>query len=59
VNGLLASASIKTHFVALKKVLDHAQRTGVIATTPLLRKVKKAGNARSPSSRSVCLTQRH
>lgn len=42
----LAATSIKTHFVALKKVLDHAQRTGVIATTPLLPKVKKEDNAR-------------
>jgi hypothetical protein len=42
----LASTTIKTHFVALKKIFDHAQRTAVIAATPLLPKVKKEDNAR-------------
>ena len=42
----LAATSIKIHFVALKKILDHAQRTGIIPTTPLLPKVKKEDNAR-------------
>ena len=42
----LAATSVKTHFVAVKKILDHAQRTGVIAATPLLPKVKKEDNAR-------------
>lgn len=42
----LASATIKLHLVFVKKILDHAQRSGVITTSPMLPKVKTDDNPR-------------
>lgn len=42
----LASTTIKLHLVFVKKILDHAQRSGVITTSPLLPKVKTDDNPR-------------
>jgi hypothetical protein len=42
----LAGTSIKIIFVAVKKILDQAQRRNLIKSAPLLPKVKKEDNAR-------------
>jgi integrase len=43
--GLIPS-SVKLHFVAVKKVLDYAQRANIIKTSPLLPRVKNEDNPR-------------
>ena len=43
----LAPSSIKINFVAVKKVLDYAQRHNYIKSSPLLPKVKNEDNPRS------------
>ncbi|MBN9316585.1 MAG: phage integrase SAM-like domain-containing protein [Devosia sp.] len=42
----LSAASVKLNFVYVKKILDHAQRKGVIRSSPLLPKIKAEDNAR-------------
>lgn len=42
----LAASSIKIYMIAVKKILDHAQRMGLLQTTPLSPKVKAEDNAR-------------
>ena len=42
----LSTSTIKLNFVFVKKILDHAQRKGVIQSTPLLPKTKTEDNAR-------------
>lgn len=42
----LSAASVKLNFVFVKKILDHAQRKGVIRSAPRLPKIKAEDNAR-------------
>jgi Phage integrase SAM-like domain len=42
----LSAGTIKINFVCLKKIFGYAQRNGLIATSPLLPKVKNEDNAR-------------
>ena len=42
----LAASSIKIYMIAVKKILDHAQRMDYLKTTPLSPKVKAEDNAR-------------
>ena len=42
----LLNTSVKAHFVAVKKVLDYAQKINIIKTNPLLPRIKNEDNPR-------------
>ena len=42
----LSATTVKTHFIPVKKILDYAQKTNLIRSSPLFPKVKSTDNPR-------------